>query len=129
MERTPRRRRGQPGREQRMIRGGALLLVLVLAGMTWAAGRTPTKPDVVEPVSIRVEGMDCHVWCPIQIDDALSHVPGVFDLFVDVDSGLVTAQLDPKKITRGTLVQILQGRGWNVWEPSENAPWVEQIGR
>ncbi len=80
MERTPARKRGQSGGELWYIRGGAFLLVLALAGMTWAAGRSPAKPDHVVPVEIRVQGMDCHVWCPIQIDDALSDLPGVFDL-------------------------------------------------
>jgi copper chaperone CopZ len=129
MERNPRRKRGSNSRDQWIICGGALLLVLALGGMTWAAGRTPAKPDVLESVAIRVEGMDCHVWCPIQIDDALADMPGVFDLFVDVDSGTVTAQVDPQKTTRDALVQKLRGRGWNIMEPSESAPWVEQLER
>lgn len=112
MQRVPRKRKSRFGREVLIIRGGALALVTGLALATWSAGRTPTKPDVLEPIAIRVADMDCHVWCPIQIDDALGEMPGVFDLFVDVDKGVVTADVDPTKTSRDALAQKLASRGW-----------------
>ncbi len=121
MEAAPRKRKSRIGREALIIRGGALLLVIGLALATWSAGRSPAKPEVVEPIVIRVEDMECHVWCPIQIDDALAKVPGVFDLFVDVERGVVTAQVDPTKTSRDALAQKLESRGWVVLDGAEEA--------
>ncbi|MDF1836925.1 MAG: hypothetical protein P1V35_03570 [Planctomycetota bacterium] len=127
MERNPQRKKDQAGRELWLIRGGALLLALVLAGLTWAAGRAPSKPAGTVPIEMRVLGMDCHVWCPVQIDDALGNVPGVYDLFVDVDGGRVTAEIEPQKVTRDRLVGILRGRGWDVFEPGDQVLFIDSL--
>ncbi len=116
MDKANRKRHSQASKDVWIIRGGAVVMAVGLAVATWAAGLTPSKPEAVEPISIRVEDLDCHVWCPIKIDNAIGNVPGVFDLFVDVDSGVVTAEVDPKKTSRDVLVQKLESRGWVVLE-------------
>ena len=113
MKRTPQRSQSL-SRSQWTIRLGALLLVLGLGFATARAAYRPPMPENTQRVSIPVEDMDCHVWCPIQIDDALGNVPGVYNLFVDVDRGLVTAQVDTNKVEAGDLAHILRNRGWKV---------------
>jgi hypothetical protein len=49
-------------------------------------------------------------------------VPGVFDLFVDVDRGVVTAQVDPTKTNRDNLADRLKGRGWVVLDVPVGTP-------
>lgn len=95
---------------------GAVLLVCVL-GVVYATSRPPTRPEVLTPMTLEVEGLDCPLWCPIRIDRALEPLPGIFDLRVDVRRGRVDALLDPERTNVLEVAAALTRAGWQVHPP------------
>ena len=97
-----------------LIRAGAGLAVLWLGVNYGLSHVRPSRPEVLLPVSLHLPELNCAFWCPIQIDDALGDVPGLFDLEVSVEEGRVSAFIDPDRITREQLAERLLQRGWKV---------------
>ncbi|MFT4542106.1 MAG: copper chaperone CopZ [Planctomycetota bacterium] len=96
------------------IRLGALVAVLCLVGYAWYSSLPATRPAELQAVSLHVPEMNCDVWCPIQIDNALRDVRGVFDLEVEVSRGEVRANIDPAHVQASDLEKLLRERGWKV---------------
>jgi hypothetical protein len=104
-------------RTQKRIRiAGAALLVL-LFGAVYTATRPPSRPEILIPMTLDVEGLDCPLWCPIQVDRAVAPLSGLFDLRVDVERGRVHALLDPERLSAAQVAAALADAGWQVDPP------------
>ena len=68
-------------------------------------------------MTLQVEGLDCPLWCPIQMDRVLAPLPGLFDLRVDVEHGRVYGLLDPQKLSTREVETALLQAGWRVHQP------------
>ena len=104
-------------RTRRRIRVAGAVVLVVLFGAVYAASRPPSRPEVLTPVTLEVDGLDCPLWCPIQVDRVLAPLPGLFDLRVDVEHGRVHAQLDPDRLSAVQVADALSDAGWQVHLP------------
>ena len=89
----------------------ALLAAVLAPLLIQAASRTrsPPMPDQYAESTLTFTGLDCAVWCPIQVHTALQGFPGVLDSSVDVRSGQVKVRYDQRCVTETQIVAQLEG--------------------
>ena len=67
----------------------------------------------MERVEIKVEGMTCS-GCVNSIQNALNQCAGVTSAMADLDSGVVTVEIDPATIGRETLEAAITDAGFDL---------------
>jgi Zn2+/Cd2+-exporting ATPase len=62
-----------------------------------------TTPDtVINPIKMRIEGMDCGA-CATKIENAVKRLPGVADINMSYATATLSLQLDEDRTTRARL--------------------------
>lgn len=102
------RRRPHPrrSRARAALFGGVLLASGGLVVAYLHATYRPPLPDDHATVEFAVEGLNCHVFCPIRVGDALESLGGAHRTRVDVDRGRISIAFDQDHID----VEELAGR-------------------
>jgi copper chaperone len=68
----------------------------------------------MEKSVIRVEGMSCQ-HCVMAVSDAVNALPGVGNVDVDLDAGLVTVQHDPAQSPLEAIKAEIEDQGFDVF--------------
>ncbi|MEW6227310.1 MAG: cation transporter [Bacillota bacterium] len=64
-------------------------------------------------LALRVKGMTCH-HCRLAVERAISKVPGVRDVKVDLAAGTVRVTFEPGRADRDAVVRAIEEEGYTV---------------
>lgn len=67
----------------------------------------------MKQVQLQVTGMSC-AHCERAVKEALSALPGVSDVQVSLESGAVTAIIDPAQVQEAQLKEAIEEAGYDV---------------
>jgi copper chaperone len=69
--------------------------------------------EIMEQITLKVEGMSCE-HCVKAVTDAVSALPSVTDVSVDLDAGAASLTYDPAEVTRDDVRNAIEDQGYDV---------------
>lgn len=92
--------------------GGVGMTAWLLYGW-WDGARRDPGPGAAQ-TEFLVDGLDCPVWCPVRLMDAIDGLDGARVTTIDREHGRVLVRHDPARQPAGDLRALLERHGFPV---------------